>query len=162
MDCYLINGGERKHAFEMNDYDSYEAGKKGNQLPNEEGKNGAHLPEGDYTVDNDRSDTFGPKTPSISNNGKPGQVKLPNGTTKSGVRIHPQKNRSEGCGTIPDTDDSKPAGSEKQDDLRSPHMNLIRELIKEHGPMKLTVKDTGPCDPETCKEDYDYPSTTTE
>ena len=36
-------------------------------------------------------------------------------------------------------------------------MNLIRELIKKSGPIKLTIKNVGPCDPETCVSDYEYP-----
>jgi hypothetical protein len=73
------------------------------------------------------------------------------------VRIHPQVNQSQGCVTICDTDHSKPDGGNGQDDVRSPHMNLIRKLIQKNGSMKLTIKDNGSCDSSTCEEDYYYP-----
>jgi hypothetical protein len=158
MNCFLSKHGSRKHAFETNDYGAYEPGKKGNQLPNKDGRDGAALDEGDYTIENDRSGSYGPNTPSISNIGEPGKVTLKNGVTKDVIRIHPQINTSEGCITINDTDLSKTKGNKNQDDLRSPHVNLIRELIKKNGKMKLTIKDVGPCDPKTCTSDYDYPS----
>ena len=140
--CWLVKGGKREHEFTTNDYSEYVPGKKGNQP-------GAKLPcSQNYTVENDNSGTFGPNTPTITNteNNVPGDVKLPDGTSKTLIRIHPQVNRSEGCFTITDTDENaEDRTGTGNDDIRSPHVNLIRELLKKYGSMNLEIKCVGCC-----------------
>jgi hypothetical protein len=152
------------NAFVANDFKSYvkESGKthEGNMMPDADGRNGAMLPEGDYTLNNDVSGLFGPNTPTLSNTDKVGEVRLADGTIKTNIRLHPQKNYSDGCVCVSDTNLSKWGGGEDgKDNFSSGHVNLIRELVKQHKSLRFTIKDVGPCDPESCKDDaYTYPT----
>jgi hypothetical protein len=158
MDCYILKRGKKEHYFEANDYEKYIKGAKGNQLPDKEGRNGANWPAGEYKIMNDVSGRWGPNTPSITNIDKPGYVMLPDGTIKDECRIHPQRSRSEGCITINENTTKGHDGDKKNDVTNSPHMNLIRNLVIQHKSIKLTIKDIGPCEPESCTDDYSYPT----
>ena len=151
MTCWLIKDGVTHHEFTTNDYPTHVPGSpgtgKGNQCENSAGRNG-ELPCCSYTITLGVSGTFGKDIPAVTNNGNPGEVVV-EGVTRDVIWIHPQYSLSEGCVTVSDTPQgSQPPRKTDEVDYNSPHVNVIREKLKEGGDMKLQIECIGCCDDE--------------
>jgi RHS repeat-associated protein len=92
------------------------------------GPNGP-LPPGTYDLPTAYSPKFKTKLPSPTNTGTPGSVKTPNGSNRSGIRMH-KPGRSDGCITCDQG-----------------NVDKVNDCAKKGG-MKLIIKDNGKCD--TC------------